>query len=105
TAEPYVRTVRALALSAVLFLLTAGCASMPWRAEQEAPPGADRILRDDTPAVPAPEPPPAVDRTREYALVALVDLAQRSNPETRESWEQARAAASRLGQAEAVYLP
>jgi outer membrane protein len=47
----------------------------------------------------APEP----DRT--YDLVGLIDLAQRSNPETRIAWEQARAAAARLGIAEAAYYP
>jgi outer membrane protein TolC len=37
--------------------------------------------------------------------VELIDLAQRSNPDTREAWELARVAAARLGGAEAVYLP
>ena len=100
-------TVRALT-SSVLFLAlaaTAGCAEMPWRAEQGVPLSADRSALDETPPVAAPLPPPALDRTQEYALVELIDLAQRSNPETREAWEEARAAAARLGGAEAVYLP
>jgi outer membrane protein len=46
-----------------------------------------------------------LDPEHEYALVELVDLAQRANPETRQAWQQARAAAARLGVAEAVYLP
>src|SRR5258708_7367046 len=34
-----------------------------------------------------------VERNREYDLAALIDLAQRSNPQTREAWERARQAA------------
>jgi outer membrane protein len=82
-----------------------GCADVPWRAEREAPPSSAEIPVDRSPGVSAPMPPPALDREYEYALVELIDLAQRSNPETREAWEQARAAAARLGGAEAVYLP
>jgi outer membrane protein len=40
-----------------------------------------------------------------YALADLVDLALRSNPATRNAWEQARAAAAGLGIAEAAWLP
>jgi outer membrane protein len=81
------------------------CASVPWRAEQAAPPSSAQIFVDDSPGVDAPAPPPALDRAHDYALVELIDLAQRSNPETRQAWERARAAAARLGRAEAVYLP
>jgi outer membrane protein len=40
-----------------------------------------------------------------YDLPALIDLAQRTNPATRRAWEQARAAAARLGLAESAWLP
>jgi outer membrane protein len=40
-----------------------------------------------------------------YDLPALIDLAQRSNPETRVAWEAARAAAAEVGLAESAYLP
>jgi outer membrane protein TolC len=40
-----------------------------------------------------------------YDLAALIDLAERANPETQRAWEQARAAAARLGIAEGTYLP
>jgi outer membrane protein TolC len=40
-----------------------------------------------------------------YDLPHLIDLAQRSNPETRVAWEEARAAAAAIGLAEAAYLP
>jgi outer membrane protein TolC len=82
-----------------------GCADVPWRAAQEAPPTSSRLLVGAYPGVGAPDPPPALDRGREYALIELIDLAQRNNPETREAWEHARAAAARLGGTEAVYLP
>jgi outer membrane protein TolC len=45
------------------------------------------------------------DPTRELDLAALVDLAERTHPETRRAWEQARAAAARLGEAESAYYP
>jgi outer membrane protein TolC len=84
-----------------------GCADVPpWRAAQLAPPSSSsRLAVDAYPGVGAPDPPPALDRSREYALIELIDLGQRNNPETREAWEQARAAAARFGGSEAVYLP
>jgi outer membrane protein len=42
---------------------------------------------------------------RPYDLVQLIDLAERNNPETRATWEEARAAAAAIGLAEAAYLP
>ena len=42
---------------------------------------------------------------RPYDLVQLIDLAERTNPETRAAWEEARAAAAAIGLAEAAYLP
>lgn len=40
-----------------------------------------------------------------YDLPGLIDLAQRTNPETRVAWEAARAAAAEVGLAESAYLP
>src|SRR5262249_8300637 len=48
-------------------------------------------------AVPDPE--------RVHDLPSLIDLAERTNPETRRSWEEARAAAARLGLAASAYVP
>jgi outer membrane protein len=48
---------------------------------------------------------PAFDPRRQYDLAALVDLAQRSNPQTRAAWEAAREAAARVGLTESAYLP
>jgi outer membrane protein TolC len=81
-----------------------GCAEVPWRAEREAPASSAQVFSGDVPFVGEPAPA-TIDRSHEYSLVELVDLAQRSNPDTRQAWESARAAAARLGRAESVYLP
>jgi len=46
-----------------------------------------------------------IDRARHYDLAALIDLAQRNNPGTREAWERARQAALGVGLVESTYLP
>ncbi|WP_180898033.1 TolC family protein [Martelella soudanensis] len=48
---------------------------------------------------------PAVDESKVYSLPQLIDLAQRTNPDTRVAWEQARQAALAVGMADATYLP
>jgi outer membrane protein len=74
----------------------------------QAPPAANR---------PWPIPDSAIQRAgsldsetsdwvqKPYDLPALIDLAQRTNPETRVAWEAARAAAAAVGLAESAYLP
>jgi outer membrane protein TolC len=47
----------------------------------------------------------AIDPDKEHGLADLIDLAQRLNPETRRAWEEARAAAARLGQRESAWFP
>lgn len=81
------------------------CVEAPWQPDGEVPSTPSRIYRGEAPAVVVSALPPARDAMHEYALVELIDLAQQSNPETRQAWQRARAAAARLGQAEAVYLP
>ncbi|MGU3574956.1 TolC family protein [Brucellaceae bacterium C25G] len=49
--------------------------------------------------------PVSVDNNRSYDLPALIDLAQRSNPTTRNAWEHAKQAALAVGMIEAVSLP
>ena len=70
--------------------------SRPW-----TPPEAPSAM------LPAPAviPDPSMEPGRVYALPDLIDLAMRTNPETRLAWERARAAAARLGRADADYLP
>lgn len=47
----------------------------------------------------------SIDPNRHYNLAALIDLAQRNNPETRDAWERARQAALGVGLSEATYVP
>lgn len=56
-------------------------------------------------AVSSAPSPAAIQPGRVYDLPNLIDLAQQTNPETREAWQATRAAAARLGIAEGAYLP
>ncbi|MDB6015353.1 MAG: TolC family protein [Gammaproteobacteria bacterium] len=92
--------------SAALVLTTAALFAPPLRAQ--APPTPDR---------PWPIPESFSVRAgevgesrspvtkKQYDLVALIDLAERTNPQTRASWEAAREAAAAVGLAESSYLP
>src|SRR5262245_44154725 len=51
------------------------------------------------------DPPVSIDPRRTYQLSELIDLAQRTNPETRVAWERARQAAIGIGLAEGTYYP
>lgn len=46
-----------------------------------------------------------VDPAKSYELSELIDIAQRTNPETRVAWERARQAAIGMGLAEGTYYP
>ncbi len=46
-----------------------------------------------------------VDSEKKYHLTELIDIAQRTNPETRVAWERARQAAVAAGLAEGTYYP
>ncbi len=48
---------------------------------------------------------PQLDAKRSYGLAELIDIAQRSSPDTRIAWQQARQAALAVGMVEATYLP
>src|SRR5438874_12648817 len=48
---------------------------------------------------------PAIDPSKTYNLAELIDIAQRSNPETRVAWERARQAAAAVGLTESAYYP
>ena len=47
----------------------------------------------------------AVDSTKVYDLPALIDIAERNNPEARAAWELARQAADAVGLSKSVYFP
>ncbi len=95
---------RAIRWAAVLASL-AGCVELPWRSYSTAPPSPTRVARVADGETAVSVSLATLDDAHEYSLVELIDVAQRSNPETRQAWEQARAAAARLGRVEAVYLP
>src|SRR5262245_28992552 len=92
-------------------VLGAGCGTVERARDPTplAPPAVDRPWT--APAGAAGPPPPGLgvapvpDRERLYDLPALVDLALRANPATRLAWQQARAAAARVGIAESAWLP
>jgi len=47
----------------------------------------------------------AINPGRVYGLAALIDIAQRNNPDTRVAWERARQAAAAVGLSESAYYP
>ncbi|HYB43258.1 MAG TPA: TolC family protein [Candidatus Methylomirabilis sp.] len=108
---------RGLATLAAVGVLHGGCSALPFSAAWDpfaaAPP---------TPTTPwrsadgnkQPRMAPLVDRLnkevhidpdKEHRLADLIDLAQRLNPETWRAWEEARAAAARLGRSESAWFP
>src|SRR5215510_7131804 len=48
---------------------------------------------------------PAINPRKTYNLAELIDIAERSNPETRVAWERARQAAAAVGLTESAYYP
>jgi outer membrane protein len=52
-----------------------------------------------------PEPPRATAVGNQYDLPGLIDIALSNNPDTRQTWEQARAAAAAYGASRAPYYP
>ena len=66
----------------------------PWPIPENASARAAQ-LGDHTPPVPS----------KQYGLAELIDLAERTNPQTRAAWETARAAAAAEGLVESQFLP
>lgn len=98
-------------------LLASGCSTLhhsaAWDPDAHAPPTASAPWRPPE-SMERYMPPPdrvlatsdlIVDPERVHDLPGLIDLAERANPETRRAWEEARAAAARLGRSEHAYLP
>ena len=111
------KTRGALAAFAIITVLAAGCSQLPfsaaWDPYAAAPP---------TPVAPwrtsdgnkQPRLATLIDRLnkevqidpdKEHSLADLIDLAQRLHPETWRAWEEARAAAARLGRSESAWFP
>jgi outer membrane protein len=115
------RTARLRASPAGLALLLAACGAIQPQLATDpnalAPPTATKLwVPEEATRIPGAKAtldafsarsaasPAAIQPGRVYDLPNLVDLAQQTNPETRASWQAARAAA-RLGIAEGAYLP
>jgi len=105
------RRVAALAMAAGM-VLCAGCAA--WNPSRNTPPSPSRpwaapdLPRDSADLVQrerASGPEVSVDPQKTYELPELIDIAQRTNPETRVAWERARQAALTVGLAEGTYYP
>src|SRR5262245_516830 len=100
--------LRALALAAAVL---SGCGRLQRSAAlhpyDSAPPSPAAPWTRPAYAVPTPPPPrvawPLPEQQQD--LPDLIELALRNNPDTRRAWEEARAAAARLGRTEGAYLP
>ena len=82
--------------------------SLAGAAVAQAPPAPDRPWPiPDRPAHGTPVDADAaeIDTHKQYDLAELIDVAERTNPETREAWEQAREAAAAEGLVKSSYLP
>lgn len=116
-AKPY-----AVFLTFISAVALSGCAT---DALKLAPEAADKPWKEaGKPGTPSPGPseakefgvtanpelalissPVSVNTDAEYDLAQLIDIAQRSNPTTRNAWEKARQAALAVGMVEATMLP
>jgi outer membrane protein len=78
---------------------------------QSVPDSPDRVWHSkaeqslDRELAARPEAKYDIDAAKVYTLAELIDLAQRHNPETRVTWEQAKARAASVGIARAAFLP
>src|SRR5262249_15030811 len=93
-------------------ILLGGCAALkpfenappssvrPWKAPELAAYSAALSETEH-----AHEPTMSIDPKKSYELSELIDIAQRTNPETRVAWERARQAAIAVGFAEGSYYP
>src|SRR5260221_2804849 len=114
------RTVRIYAVSVAVFLVIemAGVATGPGVSsdhssdvltELKAPSLSERPwqapdLRDFASELAASKETEA-DARKDYELAELIDLAERTNPETKVAWERAKQAASVVGLTQSEYFP
>src|SRR5262249_19903003 len=106
-----------LVLSLIVATLTAGCGtprfSAAWDPYAAAPPapGGPWLASDGkrqprlSTLIERLSADVDIDTDKVHGLADLIDLSQRHNPETRRAWEEARAAAARLGRAESTWFP
>jgi outer membrane protein len=75
------------------------------RAPPEQPPKRNYVLPSNSNLAGVPTPASELERHRPYALPELIDIAESSNPTTRNAWNDARDAALAAGIAESTFLP
>lgn len=75
------------------------------RAPPEPPGNGSYVLPSNANMAGVPPPAAALERRRPYGLAELIDIAESSNPVTRNAWNDARNAALAAGIAEATFLP
>jgi outer membrane protein TolC len=100
-------------LAVAVTLILAGCdAYTPLAAAPPSPDrpwlgaGLQRISADLAAERFALDPKPVtIDAQKTYELADLIDVAERTNPETRIAWERAQQAAIAVGLAEGLYFP
>ena len=110
------RGLQALPCAIAIFASLSGCAGYeqrpeinpdavapPKAAREWAPPG--QAVTFDLASESGAAAQPAAQRGKMYSLPDLIDLALNSNPETRRTWEAARAAAAEFGEAQGPYYP
>jgi len=106
----------AAVLVGVAVLLTSGCASVdPWNTTNRIPlapssyyhlsAGAVSTRLSETPEREEAHPPALSAEDGPLTLAACIRTALERNPQTRGSWQSARAAAARVGEERAAYLP
>ncbi len=89
--------------------LASGCVSMDTAPQPALSPSAAASFRPPALSMSGPDPvsvqEPVFQEGRTLTLAQCVAIALARNPETRQSWQQALAAAAGVGQARAAYLP
>ena len=99
------RSARISLLFALLCLAACATNELALAPERPDQPWPIPAAEAESPHPAATETKGAIEPGRKYDLPALIDLAERNNPETREAWEKARQAALGVGLTEATYLP
>jgi TolC family type I secretion outer membrane protein len=95
-------------------ILPSACLGLAAHAADPAPPAPDKPW--SPPGLAAYSAPltnqaayaanePRLDENKVYDLPELIDIAERSHPETRVAWERARAAAAAVGLSQSAYYP
>ena len=102
------RYLACLAWLATRVLLPAGNAfppspSKPWAPNQLG--DYEQALRQDIRPYQNQAQTAGLDTNKIYDLAELIDLAERSHPQTRAAWERARQAAQNVGLSESSYYP